>query len=71
MAEELGKLEKPEAESFKKGRKLYFIPVFYGGRDAPAEYVEKLKNYWEQVEQQVSGLELKLGKISKIFHEFI
>jgi hypothetical protein len=71
MAEELGKLEKPEADNFKKGRKLYFIPVFYGGRDAPADYIEKLKNYWEQVEQQVSSLELKLGKISKIFHEFI
>ena len=71
MSEELGKLEKPEAENFKKGRKLYFVPVFYGGKDVPADYAEKLKNYWEQVEQQILGLELKLGQISKIFHEYI
>ena len=71
MSEELGKLEKPEAETFKKGRKLYFIPLFYSGKDAPADYIEKLKIYWVQVEQQINSLESRLGQINKIFHEYI
>ena len=27
MSEELGKIEKPSTEGFKKGRKIYFIPI--------------------------------------------
>lgn len=71
MPEELGKIEKPEAEGFKKGRKLYFVPLFYVGRDAPAEYLEKLDKYWHQVEQHINNLEAKLGQVSRIFHELI
>ena len=71
MSEELGKIEKPEAEGFKKGRKLYFVPLFYVGRDAPAEYLEKLDKYWHQVEQHINNLEAKLGQVSRIFHELI
>ena len=29
MAETLGKMEKPEAESFKLGRKLIFVPLIF------------------------------------------
>ena len=71
MPEELGKIEKPPVERFKKGRKLYFIPLVYCGKEPPAEYVEKYNKYWHQVENQVSDLELKLGKVSKIYHELI
>ena len=71
MSEELGKIEKPEAEGFKKGRKLYFVPLFYVGRDAPAEYLEKLDKYWHQVEQHINNLEAKLGQVSRIFQELI
>lgn len=71
MSEELGKIEKPEAEGFKKGRKLYFVPLFYVGRDAPAEYLEKMDKYWHQVEQHINNLEAKLGQVSRIFHELI
>ncbi|MFC1905712.1 hypothetical protein ACFLXL_02765 [Chloroflexota bacterium] len=71
MSEELGKIEKPAAEEFKKGRKLYFVPLFYFAKDSPAEYQEKLTSYWEQIEQHISNLEEKLGRISKIFHELI
>jgi hypothetical protein len=71
MAEELGKIEKPPVEEFQKGRKLYFIPLVYHGEEAPDEYLEKYIKYWEQVEKQIAELELKLGKVNRIYHELI
>ena len=71
MSEELGKIEKPPAEEFKRGRKLYFVPVIYCARESPDEYLEKISKYWNQVENQMSDLELKLGKVDRIFHELI
>jgi hypothetical protein len=71
MAEELGKIEKPPAEDFKKGRKLYFIPLIYRVEDSPAEYRQLSAKYWEQVERQIKELEGKLGSIQRIFHELI
>ena len=71
MSEELGKIEKPSADGFKGGRKLYFIPLIYSGAESPAEYLEKYNKYWEQVENHLSDLQLKLGKIDKIYHELI
>ncbi len=69
MTEELGKIEKPRAEEFRKGRKLYFVPLIYRGEEPPDDYVEKFNKYWEQVEEQIAELELKLGKINRIYHE--
>ena len=71
MAEELGKIEKPLADEFKKGRKLYFVPLIYRGEEPPEEYLEKFNKYWEQVEKQVKELEFKLGKVNRIYHELI
>ncbi len=71
MAEELGKIEKPSVEGFKKGRKLYFVPLIYRGEEIPEEYLEKFDKYWEQVEKQITELELKLGKVNRIYHELI
>lgn len=71
MPEELGKIERPLAEQFKTGRKLYFVPLVYPGNKAQAEYQEKCNKYWQQIEKQIEELELKLGKVSKIYHEFI
>ena len=71
MSEELGKIEKPLAEGFKKGRKLCFVPLIYCGKESPAEYVEKYNTYWSQVENQMGDLESKLGKVDRIYHEMI
>jgi hypothetical protein len=71
MPEELGKIEKPTAENFKKGRKLFFVPVIYVGKDSPDDYSEKLEKYWVQVEDQIKDLELKLGRAHRIYHELI
>jgi len=71
MPEELGKIEKPSVEEFKKGRKLYFIPLIYCGKDSPTEYRAIYDKYWEQVERQITDLEAKLGRINKVFHELV
>ena len=71
MSQELGKIEKPPVEEFKMGRKLYFVPLVYGGKESPDEYLEKFNKYWGQIENQVSDLELKLGQVNKIYHELI
>jgi len=71
MSEELGKIEKPSVEEFRKGRKLYFVPLVYRGKESPDEYLEKSNRYWNQVEDKIGALELKLGKVSKIYHELI
>jgi len=71
MAEELGKIEKPEVEGFKQKRKLFLVPLLYAGKDAPAEYLEKYEVYWEQVANQIENLELKVGTVTRIYHESI
>jgi hypothetical protein len=71
MAEELGKIEKPPAEQFKKGRKLYFVPLIYRSKEPTEEYLEKVNRFWEQVEKQIKELELKLGKVNKLYHELV
>ncbi|NWF77686.1 MAG: hypothetical protein HXY36_03730 [Chloroflexi bacterium] len=71
MAQQLGKIEKPAADDLKRGRRLLFVPLLYGGKSSPAEYLEKCNKYWSQVEDQVTDLELKLGQVKKIFHELI
>ncbi|MFC2019446.1 hypothetical protein ACFLU4_05805 [Chloroflexota bacterium] len=71
MAEELGKIEKPAAAEFKQGRKLCFIPIIYCPGEPPGGYRERFDRYWEQVTAQVADLELKLGKVSRIYHELV
>jgi len=71
MAEELGKIEKPPVEDFKKGRKLYFVPLIYSGEDMPDDYRVKFNKYWEQVEKQIAELASKLGEVNRIYHELV
>lgn len=71
MSEVLGKMEKPLAEDFKAGRKLYLVPLVFSGKGAPQDYLEKFNKYWDQAEEQVANLERKIGKINKVYHESI
>jgi len=71
MAEELGKIEKPEAEQFKGKRKLYVVPLLFSAEDAPQEYVEQFNLYWEQVSRHIANLESKISKVSHVYHEAI
>jgi hypothetical protein len=71
MAEELGKIEKPPVENFKKGRKLFFVPAIYQSEGQEEEYVQKCNKYWEQVVKQINELTLKLGEVNRIYHEMV
>jgi len=71
MAEELGKIEKPEAGQFEGKRKLYLIPLLFSWEGAPAEYVERFNLYWQQVSEHIANLESKIGKVNRVYHESI
>ena len=71
VAEELGKIEKPEAGSFKGNRKLYLVPLLFAGPDAPEEYAQKLTLYWSQVAEQLKKLEATVCKVNRVYHEAI
>ena len=69
MPEELGKITKPDPESYTNKKKLFLVPVIYAGEDSPPEYVELFNAYWQQVADHLRNLESRMGKISKIYHE--
>jgi hypothetical protein len=72
MAETLGKMEKPEAESFKLGRKLIFVPlIFLPPQDEDAGLVKLVDDYWKEASAQVNKLAGGLGGVAKVFHELI
>ena len=71
MSEQLGKIEKPEAEQFHGKRKLLLVTLVFPEEDAPLEYVEKLNRYWEQISQHIANLEAKIGKVCHVYHESV
>jgi len=71
MAEQVGKIEKPFAEPFRQGKKLYLVLLVFLNEGAPEEYKEKCHRYWQQVVDQLSNLETKIGKVSHVYHESI
>lgn len=71
MAEELGRIERPEAEQFRGKRKLFLVPLLYSWQEAPAEYLEKFGQYWREVKDQIIRLEAQTGKVSRVYHESI
>ena len=71
MAQELGKIEKPSVEGFKAARKLFFVPLLFTPKQLEGELFEKVFRYWDQVESQLSNLELKLGMVKKVYHELV
>ena len=71
MSQELGKIEKPSVEGFRVARKLFFVPLIFSPRDIQGELFEKVFKYWDQVEVQLTNLELKLGVVKKVYHELV
>ncbi len=69
--QELGKIEKPSAEKYKGARKLFFIPLVFSPREVQGELFEKIFKYWDQVESQLTALELKLGVVKRVYHELV
>jgi hypothetical protein len=71
MSQELGKINKPEAASFKQGRKLLLVPLIYSYKDSPSDYTEKYELYWKQAVGHIANLEAKMGTVSRVYHESI
>ena len=71
MPEQLGKIERPEAERFKQGKRLYLIPLVYAGEEAPDEYKGKCNRYWQQAAEQLTNLTSKIGMVNHVYHESI
>jgi len=71
MPEQLGKIERLEAERFKQGKKLYLVPLVYSGEEAPDEYKEKCSRYWQQVAEHLTNLASKIGRVNQVYHESI
>ena len=71
MPEQLGKIERLEAERFKQGKKIYLVPLIYTGEEAPEEYKEKCNRYWQQIAEQITNLTSKIGMVNQVYHEAI
>jgi hypothetical protein len=67
---ELGRIDRPDAESFSGKRKLYCVANVYPMDDAPDDYKDLFNRYWDEVAQQIEKLEAA-GKIKKILCEMI
>ena len=72
MAETLGKMEKPEAESFKLGRKLIYVPlIFLPPEDEDEKLISLVQQYWAEAAEQVNKLASGLAGIKKVYHELV
>ncbi len=67
----LTKLNRPEAGDVLAKRKVYVVRLMYPFPTAPTGYVQKLKAYWEAVDQQITRLESRAGPVKRVFHEGI
>ena len=71
MTTRLGQINKPEAEKYKKGRKLYLVPLFLPLRDNPSDFEEVLQRYWSGAEEHIARLEAALGPVNRLYHESV
>ena len=71
MSPEIGRVEKPEAEQFKRSRKLYLVPLVVHGETSPEEFKEKVQAYWREVKGQLANLESRIGQVRHVYHESI
>jgi hypothetical protein len=71
MAKKLGKVKKPAAKKFKKGRKLFFLPLIFTPAKPEPDFKELLDKYWQQAREQINNLEEKLAQVKKVYHEWI
>ena len=71
MAKKLGKVKKPVAEKYGKGRKLFFLPLIFSPEEPELAFKELLDKYWQQAREQLDSLEGKYSRVNKVFHELI
>ncbi|MGH2459722.1 MAG: hypothetical protein ACRDIY_12735, partial [Chloroflexota bacterium] len=69
MSQELGKIERPTAESFEGTRKIFLVPLVYSPAEPPSDYVGMLERYWAGVRNQVRRLSERTSPVARIYHE--
>ena len=69
MTTPLSQFPKPEAEQYHGRRKLYLVPNFAFGPDAPEEAQDLLERYWSEVRDHINNLERSLGSVAHVYHE--
>ena len=67
----LSRMPKPDAERFRKGRKLYLVPLFVVPMEVPEDLSGLLDRYWTGSHQHIANLESALGPVSRIYHETV
>lgn len=65
----MGRLEKPQLKEYKGKRRLYFIPLVFAPKEG--DLLKMVERYWEEVRDQLMGLEKRLGEVSKIYYEMV
>ena len=71
MAKKLGKVKKPSVSEFRRGRKLFFVPLIFTPVKPEPDFLKLIKKYWKQAQEQVANMEEKLAQVKKVYHEFI
>ena len=68
---ELGKIDKPEAASFKSRRKLYVVPTFPFEELAQEFKIEtaKIERFWGEVREKINYFVATYGNINAIYLE--
>lgn len=72
MVEEIGRINRPASANYQGKRKLLLAPLINLAapvESVPAEGVETLERYWEQVDVQVRAVQNALGSITHVYHE--
>ena len=71
MSEELGKINKPQADNVQLKRKLYLVQNIQNYFPDKNEFEVLLNEYWESISEQLDNLEKTAGRINKIYVEGI
>ncbi|MDP3106248.1 MAG: hypothetical protein Q8M95_16775 [Candidatus Methanoperedens sp.] len=68
---ELGKIEKPEANSFKENRKLYVVPTLPFEELAQEMDIDraKVERFWGEVREKIEYFRSTYGNISRVYVE--
>ena len=69
MTTRLSQMPKPGADQYAGKRKLFLVPSFLVGPDAPEEMQYLLDSYWSEVRDHVASLERSLGTVAHVYHE--
>ncbi len=71
MAQEIGRIEKPDAERFSGSRKLCLVPLVFAPPDAPEDLQRMVEGYWTAVETHLAHLTARLGPARRVYYETV